>query len=189
MAVYYSISDTTRNDFEVILNVSVAVTVTFNSRENMISGDKLAEDVLVSIKIVCLTKGDREFGSVGVNTVVRGCKQSSLVVSKREILVGVVETEGTVVMLIKTAARDAKASLTHVERGSSVSIFAEGLEVLGGACLSIVVELEDHVAEDLFSLGHREDNSWVGSVAVVVDREIAIGDVKELLSVHLFILN
>jgi len=41
-----------------------------------------------------------------------------------------------------------------VEGAAGVSIFAEGLEVLGGAGLSIMVELKDHVANYFVTLGH-----------------------------------
>ena len=70
----------------------------------MISGDELAEDVLVSIKIVCLTEGNREFGSIRAWPVVGCSKHASLVVSEREVLVGVVESEGSVVFGVKFAS-------------------------------------------------------------------------------------
>ena len=67
---------------------------------------------------------------------------------------------------------------------------AKSAEAVSGGWLLLSVELKDHVADFLVSLGNSQVHSGVGGVAVVVQRrEATLAEVEKLFGVHFFLIN
>ena len=74
--------------------------------------------------------------------------------------------------------------------GVALGAIAKGAEALASGGLLLSVQLENHLSKFLVTLGHGQVNSRVSRIAVVVQRgEAALAEVKQLFSVHFFLIN
>ena len=100
---------------KVLVDGAVTVTTSLKGSKNALALDKLAENILVTIKVGSCAKGDSELGASIVLSIVRQSELTALVVSQCEILIHESLAEGTKILLANATSRDSKSRLTVVE--------------------------------------------------------------------------
>ena len=100
---------------KVLVDGAVTVTTSLKGSKNVLALDKLAENILITIKVGSCAKSDSELGASIVLSIVRQSELTALVVSQCEILVHESLAEGTKILLANATSRDSKSRLTVVE--------------------------------------------------------------------------
>ena len=146
----------------------MSVNVVLDLSEHILSLNELSKDGLVAIEEGSGIESNHELVAVAGGTFGSSGQDSSLVVAHVEITIGVPDTVGTVVLFVGAASDKAETSHTLVDGFADVG--AESvLEVAGSDGLSVLVEFENEITELVGTGGNCEEDSGVGSVAVVVE--------------------
>ena len=173
---------TSVGDGEVSGDLTVSVNVLLHFSEDILTLDELSKNGLVAVQPGGIVEGHGEFATDAVGTIDRGGQLASLEVAHSKVAAGVPDTVGTEVIVVLSAGGEAETGSAAIELGANVALAVLGasdqcLEVIDGAGLSVLVELEDEVAELVLAVSNGQEDSGVGGVRVVVQAaEGSLGD-------------
>ena len=157
------------DDGETLSNFAVTVAVALDLGEDLIALNELTKHGLAAIEHVRLTESNHEFTTVAGGASRRRCQHASLVVAEGKISINFPVASGAIVLLIKSTGGDSKTGSTLLEVGADERLTLKSLlEAFSEFWVLVLIKFEDHIANLVSIVGHRQEHSWVTGTAVGV---------------------